>query len=82
MSEKFDVFVIGSGPGGYSAAIRCAQKGASVGLVEKDYLMTGSAQSTGSPALKKRCMAEEPAAIRIFPSKYALADRPVERRWS
>jgi dihydrolipoamide dehydrogenase len=36
MAEKFDVFVIGSGPGGYSAAIRCAQKGASVGLVEKD----------------------------------------------
>ncbi len=35
MAEKFDVFVIGSGPGGYSAAIRCAQKGASVGLVEK-----------------------------------------------
>jgi dihydrolipoamide dehydrogenase len=35
MTEKFDVFVIGSGPGGYSAAIRCAQKGASVGLVEK-----------------------------------------------
>lgn len=36
MAEKFDVFVIGSGPGGYSAAIRCAQRGASVGLVEKD----------------------------------------------
>ncbi len=36
MAEKFDVFVIGSGPGGYAAAIRCAQKGASVGLVEKD----------------------------------------------
>lgn len=36
MAEKFDVFVIGSGPGGYSAAIRCAQKDVSVGLVEKD----------------------------------------------
>jgi len=35
MPEKFDVAVIGSGPGGYAAAIRCAQKGASVALVEK-----------------------------------------------
>jgi len=35
MSEKFDVAVIGSGPGGYSAAIRCAQKGAKVAIFEK-----------------------------------------------
>lgn len=35
MSDFFDVVVIGSGPGGYAAAIRCAQKGASVALVEK-----------------------------------------------
>ena len=38
MSEKFDVVVIGSGPGGYSAAIRCAQRGASVALVEKSFI--------------------------------------------
>ncbi|MHC4582946.1 MAG: dihydrolipoyl dehydrogenase [Planctomycetota bacterium] len=36
MSESFDVVVIGSGPGGYAAAIRCAQRGASVAVVEKD----------------------------------------------
>lgn len=35
MAEFFDVVVIGGGPGGYAAAIRCAQKGASVALVEK-----------------------------------------------
>ena len=28
MAEEFDVVVIGGGPGGYAAAIRCAQKGA------------------------------------------------------
>ena len=33
-----DVVVIGGGPGGYVAAIRAAQLGASVGLVEKDTL--------------------------------------------
>ncbi len=36
MSDSFDVVVIGSGPGGYAAAIRCAQRGASVAVVEKD----------------------------------------------
>jgi len=36
MAEKFDCVVIGGGPGGYAAAIRCAQKGGKVALVEKD----------------------------------------------
>ena len=35
MMEKFDVIVIGSGPGGYVAAIRCAQLGLSTAIVEK-----------------------------------------------
>jgi dihydrolipoamide dehydrogenase len=34
--EKFDVGVIGGGPGGYVAAIRAAQLGARVALIEKD----------------------------------------------
>ena len=36
--ETFDVVVIGAGPGGYPAAIRAAQLGASVALVEREYL--------------------------------------------
>ncbi|MDD5459566.1 MAG: dihydrolipoyl dehydrogenase [Phycisphaerae bacterium] len=38
MADKFDVVVIGGGPGGYAAAIRCAQKKASVALVEKEFM--------------------------------------------
>jgi dihydrolipoamide dehydrogenase len=38
MAESYNVVVIGSGPGGYAAAIRCAQKGASVAVVEKDFV--------------------------------------------
>src|SRR3989339_1659435 len=38
MSEQFNVIVIGGGPGGYAAAIRCAQKNASVALIEKEYM--------------------------------------------
>jgi dihydrolipoamide dehydrogenase len=35
-SQKFDVVVIGTGPGGYVAAIRCAQLGLSTATVEDD----------------------------------------------
>ncbi len=38
MAERFDVVVIGAGPGGTRAARRCAQRGASVALVEKEFI--------------------------------------------
>jgi len=38
MAEKFDCLVIGSGPGGYAASIRCAQRGASVAVIEKEFI--------------------------------------------
>jgi len=38
MAEKFDVVVIGAGPGGFRAAKRCAQRGASVAMVEKEFV--------------------------------------------
>src|SRR5881397_3307947 len=37
-SNSYDVVVIGAGPGGYVAAIRAAQLGAKVAIVEKQYL--------------------------------------------
>ncbi len=36
MDEKFDIGIIGAGPGGYVAAIRAAQLGATVALIEKE----------------------------------------------
>lgn len=38
MSESYDVLIIGSGPGGYVAAIRARQLGLSVALVERSHL--------------------------------------------
>ncbi|NOS56924.1 MAG: FAD-binding protein, partial [Cyclobacteriaceae bacterium] len=32
---QYNVIVIGSGPGGYVAAIRCAQLGMKVAIIEK-----------------------------------------------
>ncbi|MEN6577459.1 MAG: dihydrolipoyl dehydrogenase [Phycisphaerales bacterium] len=37
MSERFDVVVIGAGPGGFRAARRCAQRGASTSVIEKEF---------------------------------------------
>ena len=34
--EKFDVVIIGSGPGGYVAAIRAGQLGLKTAIIEKD----------------------------------------------
>ncbi|MGB7530172.1 MAG: FAD-dependent oxidoreductase, partial [Bacilli bacterium] len=35
---KYDIIIIGAGPGGYVAAIKAAQLGAKVALVEKEAL--------------------------------------------
>lgn len=45
--EKFDVTVIGSGPGGYVAAIRCAQLGMKTALIEKYPTLGGTCLNVG-----------------------------------
>lgn len=46
-SETFDIAVIGSGPGGYVAAIKAAQLGFSTALVEKDSSLGGTCLNVG-----------------------------------
>ena len=50
MAERFDVVVIGAGPGGARAARRCAQRGASVALVERQFI--GGTCRTGAASVK------------------------------
>ena len=38
MSDRYDVIIIGSGPGGYTTAIRAAQLGLKVAIVEREHL--------------------------------------------
>src|SRR5438477_12298258 len=47
MAERFDLIVIGSGPGGYVAAIRAAQLGMKVACVEKSRTLGGTCLNVG-----------------------------------
>jgi len=47
MSEHFDIVVIGTGPGGYIAALKAAQMGASVAAVEKAQHLGGTCLNFG-----------------------------------
>lgn len=45
--EKFDVVIIGAGPGGYVAAIRCSQLGMKTALIEKYKSLGGTCLNVG-----------------------------------
>src|SRR5438094_4634239 len=45
--KKFDIVIIGSGPGGYIAAIRAGQLGLKTALVEKDKELGGTCLNVG-----------------------------------
>ena len=47
-NKRFDIAVIGSGPGGYPAAIKAAQNGKTVALIE--------AKETGGTCLNRGCI--------------------------
>ncbi len=61
-STHYDVAVIGSGPGGYVAAIRASQLGAKVAIVEKQYL--GAPALTLAVSPPKRCYISQRLCIR------------------
>ena len=47
MSNQYQVIVIGSGPGGYVAAIRCAQLGLKTAIIEKYSTLGGTCLNVG-----------------------------------
>lgn len=59
MSEKFDVIVIGAGPGGYVCAIRCAQLGMKVAVAEKRETLGGTCLNIGCIPSKALLSASE-----------------------
>ncbi len=64
-ANHYDIAIIGSGPGGYVAAIHAAQQGAKVAIVEKQYL--------GGTCLNVGCIPSK-AMLHIAKSLHKLAD--------
>jgi dihydrolipoamide dehydrogenase len=55
MADRYDVIVIGAGPAGYVAAIRCAQLGMRVACVDR-WLSTSNQPSLGGTCLNVGCI--------------------------
>ena len=56
LAEQFDVVIIGSGPGGYVAAIRAGQLGLKAAIVEKDNRLGGTCTLRGCIPTKQMLM--------------------------
>src|ERR1700719_2048545 len=47
MSERYDLVILGAGPGGYVAALRAAQLGMKVACIDKDPTLGGTCLNVG-----------------------------------
>ena len=74
MAEKFDVIVIGAGPGGYVCAIRCAQLGMKVAVAEKRETLGGTCLNIGCIPSKALLSASE----KFESAEHHFADMGVE----
>ena len=72
-TEQFDVTIIGSGPGGYVAAIRAAQLGLKTAIVEKDKRLGGTCTLRGCIPTKQLLM-----SAHVFEQMQHAADFGVE----
>src|SRR6266851_7934468 len=86
-NEQFDVTVIGSGPGGYVAAIRAGQLGLKVAMVEKDKRLGGTCGLRGCIPTKQLLMSahvyeqmQHAADFGVQASEIQLAFADVQKR--
>jgi dihydrolipoamide dehydrogenase len=79
--SKYDIVVIGAGPGGYPAAIRCAQKGAKVALVEKENV-GGTCLNWGCIPTKALLASTELVAKAREAEEFGVKITGVEPDWS
>jgi dihydrolipoamide dehydrogenase len=63
MSDRFDVVVIGSGTGGYVAAIRAAQLGLTVAVVERQPVLGGTCLNWG--CIPTKALLEHAHALKV-----------------
>lgn len=86
-NEQFDVVVIGSGPGGYVAAIRAGQLGLKAAIVEKDTRLGGTCTLRGCIPTKQMLMSahiyeqmQHAADFGVQASEIQLAFADVQKR--
>ena len=77
MAEQYDVIVLGSGPGGYVAAIRCAQLGLKVAIVERE-LLGGICLNWGCIPTKALLRSAEIFHYMQHAKEYGLAAKEIE----
>src|SRR5438876_10116496 len=68
--ERFDLVIIGSGPGGYVAAIRAGQLGLKTAMVEKD-------KDLGAACLNVGCIPSK--ALLTWSDHFIIAKKEVEK---
>ena len=68
--EKFDLIVIGSGPGGYVAAARAARAGLSVACIEKDERPGGTCLNVG--CIPSKALLESSAHYHLARTRFAV----------
>src|ERR1700742_3545294 len=74
MSDSFDIVIIGSGPGGYTAAVRAAQLGFSVACIEKRDRLGGTCLNIGCIPSKALLQSSE----KFEETKHVLANHGVK----
>ena len=77
MSEQYDVIVLGSGPGGYVAAIRAAQLGLKTAIVERE-LLGGICLNWGCIPTKALLRSAEVFHYMQHAKDYGLAAKEIE----
>jgi len=77
MAENYDVIVLGSGPGGYVAAIRCAQLGLKTAIVERE-LLGGICLNWGCIPTKALLRSAEIFHYMQHAKDYGLAAKEIE----
>ena len=72
MADVFDLTIIGSGPGGYVAAIRAAQLGLKVAVVEKWATHGGTCLNIG--CIPSKALLHAPGKVRVTPQNGATTE--------
>ena len=81
-SSVYDIVVIGSGPGGYTAAIRASQLGMSVAIVEMDENLGGVCLNWG--CIPTKALLKQAEMYRLFQraGEFGFSTGKIEYDWS